>query len=36
MDKGINQDNITSAENEETVSENKEISETLNNLSSEP
>ena len=34
-DKGINHDNITLVENEETVSDNKEISETLNNCFSE-
>ena len=34
-DKGINHDNITLVENEETVSDNKEISETLNNFFSE-
>ena len=34
-DKGINHDNITLAENEETVSDNKELSETLNNCFSE-
>ena len=34
-DKGINNDNITLAEDEETVSDNKEISETLNNFFSE-
>ena len=33
--KGINHNNITLAENEETVSDNKEISETLNNFFSE-
>ena len=35
MDKGINCDNITLVENQETVSENKKISETLNSLFSE-
>ena len=35
MDKNINHDNITLVENEETVSDNKEISETLNNFFSE-
>ena len=34
-DKGINNDNITLAENEETVSDNKKLSETLNNFFSE-
>ena len=34
-DKGVNHDNITLVENEETVSDNKEISETLNNFFSE-
>ena len=34
-DKGVNRDNITLVENEETVSDNKEISETLNNFFSE-
>ena len=34
-DKGINHDNITLVENEETVSENKELSETLKNFFSE-
>ena len=34
-DKGINNDNMTLAENEETVSDNKKISETLNNFFSE-
>ena len=34
-DKGINHDNITLVENEETVSDNKEISETLNKFFSE-
>ena len=34
-DKGINHDNITLVENKETVSDNKEISETLNNFFSE-
>ena len=34
-DKGINHDNINLVENKETVSDNKEISETLNNLFSE-
>ena len=34
-DKGVNHDNITLVENEETVSYNKEISETLNNFFSE-
>ena len=34
-DKGINHDKITLVENEETVSDNKEISETLNNFFSE-
>ena len=33
--KGINHNNITLAENEETVSDNKEISGTLNNFFSE-
>ena len=35
VDKGDNHDNITLVENEETVSDNKEISETLNNFFSE-
>ena len=35
MGKGINHNNIILAENEETVSGNKEISETLNNFFSE-
>ena len=35
VDKSINHDNITLVENEETVSDNKEISETLNNFFSE-
>ena len=34
-DKGINHDNITLVENKETVSDNREISETLNNFFSE-
>ena len=34
-DKGINHDNITLVENKETVSDNNEISETLNNFFSE-
>ena len=34
-DESINHDNITLVENEETVSDNKEISETLNNFFSE-
>ena len=34
-DKCINNDNITLVENEETISENKEISETLNKFFSE-
>ena len=34
-DKDVNHDNITLVENEETVSDNKEISETLNNFFSE-
>ena len=34
-DKGINHDNINLVENKETVSDNKEISETLNDLFSE-
>ena len=34
-DKGINNDNITLAENEEAVSDNKKLSETLNNFFSE-
>ena len=34
-DKDVNHDNITFVENEETVSDNKEISETLNNFFSE-
>ena len=33
--KGVNHDNTTLVENEETVSDNKEISETLNNFFSE-
>ena len=34
-DKGVNHDNITLVENDETVTDNKEISETLNNFFSE-
>ena len=34
-DESINHDNITLVENEETASDNKEISETLNNFFSE-
>ena len=34
-DKDVNHDNITLVENEETVSDNKEISETLNNFFAE-
>ena len=34
-DKGINHDKITLVDNEETVSDNEEISETLNNFFSD-
>ena len=34
-DKDVNHDNVTLVENEETVSDNKEISETLNNFFAE-